>query len=327
MKKFLMACLALAVAAPAAMADELTIYSGRGEALVGPVIAEFQRTTGITANVRYGGTAELAALLQEEGAQSPADVFWAQDGGALGALEAIFAELPAELNEGMTAPFRNANDKWVATSGRSRVIAYSPERVEEADLPASIMDLTDEKYRGRVAWAPTNGSFQAWVTALRVAEGEDVAREWLEGMIANDARTYRNNSTQLEGIANGEVDFALVNNYYLGNFLRSDPDFPVAQTHFEAGDIGNLLNVAGAGIVAASDNQENALAFIEYLLSVSAQQYITLQGNEYPVIPDVIFHSTLESYDTLLEISPEVDINDISDLDGTLNLLREVGLL
>jgi iron(III) transport system substrate-binding protein len=327
MKKLLMACLALAVAAPAAMADELTIYSGRGEALIGPVIAEFQRATGITANVRYGGTAELAALLQEEGAQSPADVFWAQDGGALGALEDIFAELPAELNEGVTAPFRNANNKWVATSGRSRVVAYSPERVEEADLPASIMDLTDEKYRGRVAWAPTNGSFQAWVTALRVAEGEDVAREWLEGMIANDARTYRNNGTQLEGIANGEVDFALVNNYYLGNFKRSDPEFPVAQTHFEAGDIGNLLNVAGVGIVAASDNQDSARAFIEYLLSMSAQQYITLQGNEYPVIPDVIFHSTLESYDTLLEISPEIDINAISDLDGTLNLLREVGLL
>lgn len=327
MKKLLMACMALVVAAPAAMADELTIYSGRGEALVGPVIAEFQRTTGITANVRYGGTAELAALLQEEGAQSPADVFWAQDGGALGALEGLFAELPGELNEGVTVPFRNANDKWVATSGRSRVLAYSPERVEDADLPASIMELTDEKYRGRVAWAPTNGSFQAWVTALRVVEGEDAAREWLEGMIANDARTYRNNGTQLEGIANGEVDFALVNNYYLGNFKRSDPEFPVAQTHFEAGDIGNLLNVAGVGIVAASDNQENARAFIEYLLSVSAQQYITLQGNEYPVIPGVIFHSTLESYDTLLEISPEIDINDISDLDGTLNLLREVGLL
>jgi iron(III) transport system substrate-binding protein len=117
---------------PGALADELTIYSGRGEALIGPVIAEFQRATGITANVRYGGTAELAALLQEEGEQSPADVFWAQDGGALGALEPYFAELPAEVNEGVTAPFRNANDKWVATSGRSRVLAYSPERVEEA---------------------------------------------------------------------------------------------------------------------------------------------------------------------------------------------------
>lgn len=327
MKRLLVTCLALAVAAPAALANELTIYSGRGEALIGPVIAEFQRATGITANVRYGGTAELAALLQEEGERSPADVFWAQDGGALGALEPFFAELPGELNEGVTAPFRNANNKWVATSGRSRVIAYSPERVDEADLPASIMDLTDEKYRGRVAWAPTNGSFQAWVTALRVTKGDDVAREWLEGMVANDPQVYRNNTTQLEGIANGEVDFALVNNYYLGRFIAADANFPVAQTHFEAGDIGNFLSVAGVGIVAASDNQDNARAFIDYLLSESAQQYITLQGNEYPVIPGVIFHSTLEPFDTLLEITPEVDINDISDLDGTLTLLREVGLL
>jgi iron(III) transport system substrate-binding protein len=165
------------------------------------------------------------------------------------------------------------------------------------------------------------------VTAFRVALGEEEAKAWLEGMIANDAQAYRNYSTQLEGIANGEVDFALVNNYYLGNFLRSDPEFPVAQTHFEAGDIGNFLSVAGVAIVAASDNQDNARAFIEYLLSASAQQYITLQGHEYPVIPGVIYHSTLEPFDTLLEISPEIDINDISDLDGTLNLLREVGLL
>lgn len=327
MKKLLMACLALAVAAPAAFADELTIYSGRGEALIGPVIAEFQRATGITANVRYGGTAELAALLQEEGEQSPADVFWAQDGGALGAIAPLFADLPAEVNEGVAPAFRNVNNKWAPTSGRSRVLAYSKERVEEGDLPATIEELTEEQYRGRVAWAPTNGSFQAFITAYRVAEGDEAAKEWLEGMIANDAQIYRNNSTQLEAIANGEVDFGLVNNYYLGRYVASDSDFPVAQTHFEAGNIGNLLNVAGAGIVAASENQENARKFIDYLLSVPAQQYIALEGYEYPVIPNLIGHPTLAPFETVLEVSPEIDIDQISDLEGTLNLLREVGLL
>src|SRR5690606_31699253 len=146
--------------------------------------------------------------------------------------------------------------KWAPTSGRSRTLVYSTERVQEADLPASIADLTNEKYKGRVAWAPTNGSFQAFVTAFRVAHGDDAARQWLEGMIANDAKAYRNNGSQIEAIANGEVDFGLVNNYYLGRYLARDDKFPVAQTHFGAGDIGNLLNVAGAGIVAASDNQE-----------------------------------------------------------------------
>jgi iron(III) transport system substrate-binding protein len=328
MKKILAGCLALALSLPAAaFADELTIYSGRGEALVAPIIAQFEAETGIKANVRYAGTSELATLLQEEGEKSPADVFWAQDGGALGAISKLFADLPAEVNEGVGAAFRNVNNKWAPTSGRSRVLVYSKERVQDADLPQSIDELTNEKYKGRVAWAPTNGSFQAFVTAYRVAHGDDAAKKWLEGMIANDAKVYRNNGTQIEAIANGEVDFGLVNNYYLGRYLANDAKFPVTQTHFAAGDIGNLLNVAGAGVVASSKNQENARKFIDYLLSTTAQQYITSQGNEYPVIPGVIANPTLEPFDKLLEISPKIDIDQISDLEGTLALLREVGLL
>ncbi|MCO5146750.1 MAG: iron ABC transporter substrate-binding protein [Aquamicrobium sp.] len=328
MKKFLAGCVALAMALPVmAHANELTVYSGRGESLVGPVIAQFEKESGIKVNVRYAGTSELATLLTEEGAQSPADVFWAQDGGALGAIAPLFAALPAEVNDGVSAEFRNVNNKWAPTSGRSRTLVYSTERVQEADLPASINDLTGEKYKGRVAWAPTNGSFQAFVTAFRVTHGEDAAKAWLEGMIANDAKAYRNNGSQIEAIANGEVDFGLVNNYYLGRYIARDDKYPVAQTHFGAGDIGNLLNVAGAGIVAASDNQDNARKFIDYLLSPAAQQYITTQGNEYPVIPGLIANPTLEPFEELQEISPNVDIDQISDLEGTLELLRQVGLL
>lgn len=328
MKKFLAGCVALAMAFPGmALADELTVYSGRGEALVGPVIAQFEKESGVKVNVRYAGTSELATLLTEEGAQSPADVFWAQDGGALGAIASLFADLPAEVNEGVSAEFRNVNNKWAPTSGRSRTLVYSTERVTDADMPAAITDLTGEKYKGRVAWAPTNGSFQAFVTAFRIVHGDDAAKAWLEGMIANDVKAYRNNGSQIEAIANGEVDFGLVNNYYLGRYLARDDKYPVAQTHFGAGDIGNLLNVAGAGIVAASDNQDNARKFIDYLLSPTAQQYITTEGNEYPVVPGLIANPTLEPFEKLQEISPKVDIDQISDLEGTLELLRQVGLL
>lgn len=318
--------LALTMSLPAAAAD-LTIYSGRGEALIGPLVAQFEARTGLDAEVRYGGTAELANLLIEEGANSPADVFWAQDGGSLGAVAPSFADLPAEVNEGLLAVYRNPANKWAATSGRSRVLVYSSERVQAADLPASIKDLTDPKYKGRVAWAPTNGSFQAFVTAFRVAEGDEAAKAWLQGMIANEAKVYRNNGTQIEGIANGEVDFGLVNNYYLGRYTAADAEFPVAQTTFGAGDIGNLVNVAGVGIVAASDNQENARRFVDFLLSPAAQQYVSLEGNEYPVTADVIPDPTLVSLDKLIEVSPQVDIDKISDLEGTLALLRDVGLL
>ncbi len=310
-----------------AAADTLTIYSGRGEALVAPLISQFEAETGIKTEVRYGSTSEMAALLQEEGANSPADLFWAQDAGALGALAPVFTALPASVNETVLEVFRDPSNKWVATSGRTRVVAYSTERVEEGALPVKITDLTDEKYKGRVAWAPTNGSFQAFVTAFRLTHGDEATKAWLEGMIANDAKVYKNNGTQIEGIANGEVDYALVNNYYLGRYTAKDEEFPVAQAHFEAGDIGNLVLVAGAGIVEASDNKENAQKFVDYLLSPAAQQFITLQGYEYPVVKGVIPHNTLESLDAVQEISPKVDVNQIGDLEGTLALLREVGLL
>lgn len=313
--------------ASVAAADTLTIYSGRGEALIAPLIEQFEAETGIDADVRYGSTSEMATLLLEEGANTPADLFWAQDAGALGALSDSFAELPAATNEAVLEVFRNPANKWVATSGRTRVLVHSTERAADDELPAKITDLTDEKYRGRVAWAPTNGSFQAFLTAFRLTEGDEAAKAWVDAMVANDTKVYKNNGTQIEGIANGEVDFGLVNNYYLGRYIAKDEEFPVAQAHFEAGDIGNLVLVAGAGIVEASDNKENAQKFIDFLLSPAAQQFITLQGNEYPVLSGIIPQATLESLDTVGEISPKVDVNTLGDLDATLTLLRDAGLL
>ncbi len=310
-----------------AKAAEITLYSGRGEALVDPLIRAFERDSGITVNVRYGGTSELAVLLQEEGSASPADLFWAQDAGALGATAELFAELPKDLLDRLEARYRDRDERWIATSGRGRVLYYSKERVAEDELPASVFDLTDERYQGRVAWAPTNGSFQAFVTGMRVAHGDDVTREWLEGMIANDARVFRNNTTQVIGIADGEADFSLNNNYYLLRFLAGDSDYPVASTLFEDGDIGNLLLVAGMGLLETADQPEPALQFMEFLLSPQAQQYFTSQVFEYPVTEAVVENPALPSIEAVRASAPDVDLNDITDLEGTLELLREVGLL
>jgi iron(III) transport system substrate-binding protein len=310
-------------------AQTLTLYSGRGEALVDPIIRQFERDTGIRVNVRYGGTAELAVLIQEEGAASPADLFWGQDGGALGALSnaGLFANLPLELTAELPAIYTNSQGDWVATSGRARVLAYSPERVSDDELPQSVFDLTDARYRSRVGWAPTNASFQAFVTAMRVTHGEARAREWLLDMAANDAQVYRNNTALIEAIAAGEIDFAITNNYYLLRYLANDPDYPVAQTFFAAGDIGNMVNVAGVGILATSPNYELALQFVEFLLSNQAQQYFTGVVYEYPVTQGVIQNPRLVEFDALMAISPEIDLDTIADLEGTLELLREVGLL
>jgi iron(III) transport system substrate-binding protein len=311
------------------LAQTLTLYSGRGEALVQPLIDRFVAETGINVAVRYGGTAELAVLILEEGRGSPADLFWGQDAGALGALAKAgrLSPLPDELVADLPSIFRSRANVWLATSGRSRVLAYSPERTQGRSAPGSIFDLSDPVYGGRVGWAPTNGSFQAFVTALRFVHGEGAAEAWLRAMMANEAQAYRNNTALIEAIAAGEIDYAITNNYYLLRFVQNDPSYPVAQRTFTDGDIGNLVNVAGGGVVNTSRNPELALRFLAFLLDEASQAYFTAEVGEYPVVAGIPAASHLESFEVMLAASPEVDLDVLEDLEGTLELLRKVGLL
>ena len=316
-----------ALAATPALAD-ITLYSGRGEPLVAPIIETFTAQTGINVNVRYGGTAELAVLLQEEGDASPADLFWAQDAAALGAVVDLFAPLPEPLVADVPSASRDSENRWVATSGRGRVLAYSTDRVDAADLPASIFDLTDEKWRGRIALPATNGSFLAHVTAMRVVHGEETTQDWLNGIAANDPVPVRNNTAAIQAIGDGEADVAVTNNYYLVRFLNRDADFPVNQTLFaDEGDIGNLLLVAGMGMLSTSTNQEHAQAFVEFLLSPAAQQFFTGEVSEFPIIPGTIVTRQDINIADVIQVAPEVDLNTIGDLEGTLELIRAAGLI
>lgn len=312
-----------------AAANDLTLYSGRGETFVQPIINQFQRDTGIKVNVRYGDTAQLAVLLQEEGSRSPADLYWGQDAGGMGALAnaGLLSELPSAVYSDLPEIYTSRTGQWVATSGRARVLAYSTERAPDAEHPSSVFELVNEEYRGRVSVAPTNGSFQAFVTAMRVEHGDERTLEWLQGLRDNNALTYRNNTTQVIAIAEGEVDYAMINNYYLPRFTSDDPDYPVAQKFLEPGDVGNLVNVAGIAVLETSNNKDNAVQFVEYLLTQAAQQYFTLSGNEYPVRADVISNPGLTDLSEVLDNAPVVDLDDLADLEGTLNLLREAGWL
>ena len=320
--------LALAAFAATPSLADLTLYSGRGEPLVAPIIDAFTAETGIRVNVRYAGTAELAVLLQEEGDVSPADLFWAQDAAALGAVVDLFAPLPQALVADVPSAYRDSENRWVATSGRGRVLAYSTERVEAAELPASIFDLTDEAWRGRIALPATNGSFLAHVTAMRVIHGEETTRAWLDGIAANDPVPVRNNTALIQAIGDGEADIGLTNNYYLARFMQRDSDFPVNQTLFtDEGDIGNLLLVAGMGLLNSSNRQEQAQAFIEFLLSPAAQQFFAGEVSEFPIIPGTIVTRRDIDLDDVIRAAPEVDLNTIGDLEGTLEMIREAGLL
>lgn len=306
----------------------LIVYSGRGEELVGPVIEQFEEESGVDVQVRYGDTAELAATILEEGQNSPADVFFAQDPGALGALsdEGAFQKLPDNVLSKVDGRFRSPDGEWVGTTGRARVVAYNTDTLKESDLPNSILDFTDPKWKGRIGWAPTNGSFQAFVTALRTSEGEDTARKWLEGIQANEPFVYPDNSSALEAVAAGEVEVAFVNHYYLYRALAEQgEDFAARNYNFPGTDIGNLVIAAGIGALKTADNQGQAQLFIKYLLSKEAQRYFAEEDYEYPLIEGVQPAKDVPPLSSTK--SPQVDLGSLDDLQGTLELLRETGAL
>jgi iron(III) transport system substrate-binding protein len=306
----------------------VVVYSGRSEELVSPILAQFEESTGIRVEVRYGDTAELAATILEEGANSPADLFFGQDAGALGALgaEGRLAALPQDLLGLVDPRFRSPAGEWVGVTGRARVLAYDTRDLNASDLPASILDLTDPRWRGRIGWVPTNASFQAFVTGLRQLRGDEAARAWLEGMLANQPRVYEKNGQALEAVRAGEVDAALINHYYLFQAQQSSGEaYPVEDHFFTGGDPGALVNVAGVAILDTAARPEAARRLVEFLLSTEAQTYFSSQTFEYPLVTGVEADPRLP---TLAEIeSPDIDLSDLADLQGTLRMLQEVGVL
>ena len=325
---------AAAAAAPAVIAPTatspsgtITVYSGRSEDLVGPLLDQFEEDTGIKVRVRWGRSAELAATILEEGDRTPADVFFAQDAGALGALQDAgrLATLPAEILDHVDPNFRSADGRWIGVSGRARVLVHSTERLTNAEVPASVFDLTQPEWKGRVGWAPTNGSFQAFVTAMRQIHGDAVTEQWLRDMRDNDVQEFRNNSTQVQAVGDGVIDVGLVNHYYLFRFLAEDPNFPAANRFTDTGQAGALINIAGAGLLTTSANNHAAQRFIDYLLEESAQQYFATETFEYPLIAGVAPAADVPALNSLNP--PGLGLTSLADLEGTLDLLREVGAL
>ena len=314
---------------PEAEDRTLTVYSGRSQTLVHPLLLAFGEQTGVDIRVKYAGSASTAATLLEEGDNTPADVVFLQDPGSLGILadSGALARIPQESLDKVDPRFRSPDGLWIGTSGRARTIIYNTEAINPAtDLPPSILDFTKPEWRGRVGWAPRNGSFQAFVTALRLTLGEEAARAWLEGMRDNDAIDYPNNVTTVSAAAAGEVDVGFVNHYYLERFLEEHGEGFSARNHYIGnGDPGALVLVAGVGILEPSENKDVAEAFVEFLLSAPAQTYFAQEIKEYPVSAGVEPEGDLPPMESLNP--PNVDLGSLSDLEGTLKLLRETEVL
>jgi iron(III) transport system substrate-binding protein len=309
--------------------DGIVIYSGRAESLVAPLFEEFTAETGIPVSVRYGDTAELAAQLLEEGDRTPAQVYFAQDAGALGAVAAagLFAPLPSAALDRVPADYRGADGTWTGVTGRARVIAYDSNQVEAADVPTSVFELTDPKWKGQVAIAPTNASFQSFVTAMRISQGDEVTKQWLEGLVANDVKRYEKNGQILEAVNAGQVQLGLINNYYWYQLAAElGAENMRAQLGFTApGDPGSLVNVAGIGILANAADNPAAATLVEWLLSNPIQEWFVANTFEYPMVPGVAAADGLPPLDSLS--GPDAPLADLADLPGTLSMLEDVGLL
>ncbi len=307
--------------------DSITLYTGRNTALIDPLIEQFTEDTGIEVEVRDGGSAELASQILTEGDASPADVFLSQDAGALGAVSkaGLFAELPAEITERVPEAYRAGDGTWVGTSGRVRTIVYNPELV--AEPPTSIDGVLDPQYKGKIGFAPSNASFQAFVTGMRVLRGDDAAREWLEAFAAQEPVPFESNIAVRDAVDSGQISLGLVNHYYLYELIAEvGPDAVTARNQYlSGGDPGGLVNVAGAGVLATSGSSDDAEALVAYLVGPEGQKYFAEETFEYPLVTDVEASDLLPALSTL--DPPQVDLSDLDSLEQTQAMLAEVGLL
>ena len=304
----------------------LVLYSGRSESLVGPIIEQFREATGIDVAVKYASTAQLAGTLMEEGKNSRADVFFAQDPGYLGALAGMLATLPEDLVGLVPGWARSPTNKWLGISGRARSIIYNTERLSKDDLPSSMFGFTEPEWRGRIGWAPVNASFQDMVTSMRVLWGEERTRHWVRGIQANEPRAYPKNTPIVDATAKGEIDVGFVNHYYLYRFIQEDGEgFPARNYHPTTVGPGSLVLVAGAGILETAKNLQNAERFLRFMLSKVAQQYYAGQTYEYPLIEGVTTHRLLTPLEEINR--PDIDMGTLADAEGTVKLLRDLGVL
>lgn len=328
MFKIFTAILIWAVSTAAIAQTPLVVYSGRGEALVGPLLEQFTEQTGIPLDIRYNSTAALATQVLHEQQKTAADVVFFQESGYLGVLAkaGLLAPINPQITAQIPTSFKDPHHYWVGASARMRVLVYNPQKITPDQLPTSLAQLNNPKWRGRLGWAPSNASFQAHISALRHLWGETQTQQWLQEITANQPVNYPRNSQIVQAVGQGEVDLGWANHYYVHQLKKQNPHLPVANYHFPAeGKAGNLLIVSGVGIIAHSEKKALAEQFIAFLLSESAQTYFAQSASEYPTHPSI---SPAEALTPLADIEQvDIDSSNLVDLSPTVMMLQNMRLL
>lgn len=284
-------------------AGKVVLYSSRHYESDQALYDLFKERTGITVEVKQGKAKELLEEIQKAGEDSPADLFYTADAGSLASAKekGFFQTIgSAVLNENIPANYRDTEDMWTALTMRARIIAYSLERVKPEDL-STYEDLTDSKWKGKIVTRPSSHVYnQSLVASFIAVNGEEQAKEWTKGLVANFAREPKGNDRdQVKAVAAGEADLAIVNSYYIGHMINSEKAeekdavakigvfFPNRET------TGTHVNISGAGILKGAKNKDNAVKLLEFLSGVEVQEKFSSANYEFPVNPKVAVENEL----------------------------------
>ncbi len=301
---------------------DLTLYLGRGEGGLYENVLDAikKRNPGLNLQIRRGGTAALANTIVAEARAGVrrADLFWAVDSGSVGMVtgEGLARPLPEDMTAQLKPGFQYP--RWSPVTGRVRTLPYNTDRVQPEQIPDDIMALADSDLS--IGWAPAYASFQSFITAMRILEGEKATRDWLRGVDRN-AKKYAGELGVVMGVERGEVDIGFANHYYTLRLKAGKPNANV-DLAFTKNDAGCLVNTSG--IMALKDG-ELPVNFIRYLLTEEVQSYLASEAYEIPLVDKVAMPQGLPSLDTI--DPPEMDLRKLADLRPTLNMMRDIGVL
>jgi iron(III) transport system substrate-binding protein len=308
--------------------EKLTVYSAQHESLVREMLTDFTQETGIELEFRDANDSELANQIVQEGDASPADVFLTENSPSIDVVDraGLLAPLDASTLEQVGEQYRPRSGTWVGFAARSTVLAYNPAAVTEAELPPSILGLAGPEWQGRIGIAAGGADFQAIVSAVLALEGEQATREWLVGLERN-AEIYASNTAVMKAVDEGGIDAGVMYHYYWyrdqaeGGLVGDD-----AELHFFRNqDPGAFISVSGAGVLASSDQPEQAQRLVEFLTSPEAQERLAdSSALEYAVGTGVASADALPPLESLQ--APVVDPGSLNAPEVT-QLMQDVGLL
>jgi len=312
-------------------ADKLTVYSGRAERLIKPVLDEFTAKSGVQVDLLSSGTTELVNRLKAEGDRTVADLFLTNDAGSLEQARAAGLLRPLNMREverAIPPQFRAPDNAWIGLSGRFWIIVYNKTLVKPEELK-SLLDLGNPKWKGKIA-IPNAGSeyLQAGVSVIRATYGDAKTKEFLEGLRDNaGAQVYQKSSQIVEAVAKGQASLGIVNHYYVYRHLAAQPSAPIAafMPDQQEGGMGAIMNVAGVGIVKSTKHLEPAKLLVEFLVAQAGQKLFADLDKEYPLHPEVKADPALAERKSFR--AAQVPLTRLAELrEPTLTLIEQVGL-